>query len=141
MCYTPLELHSQGTASARWQYSEIGQVSSTPIEFGVQANSTRGQAVRDPYCDPSKPVVLSGPFDCLSDIELSVNGRSAKVKSSPVQTFHENIPALLLDADCASEPCTPLCASGSFRTHQNRADVLTSQVKPLFDVVVSMGIA
>ncbi|MEZ6153993.1 MAG: SDR family oxidoreductase [Pirellulaceae bacterium] len=98
-------LHPSGVTLARDRICasailswEIGQVSSTPIEFGVQANSTRGQAVRDPYCDPSKPVVLSGPFDCLSDIELSVNGRSAKVKSSPVQTFHENIPALLLDA-------------------------------------------
>ncbi len=74
------------------------QANSSPIVLGSQANFSKSQSVRDPYCDPRNPVALTGPFDCLSEIELSANSRSAKVKSSHVQTFHENIPALLLDA-------------------------------------------
>lgn len=84
-------------ASAKLSWKS-GQASTSPSMLGSQVNPGTGQVVRDPYCEQRKGVALSGPFDCLSDIELCAHSRRAKVKPSQFQTFHENIPALLLDA-------------------------------------------
>lgn len=75
-----------------------GQETNSPNMLGSQVNLGTGHFVRDPYCEQRKGVALSGPFDCLRDIELSAHSRRAKVKASQVQAFHDNIPALLLDA-------------------------------------------
>ena len=54
--------------------------------------------VVDPYCDGVGGAVrLSGPFDCLREIEIGVDGRRARYGASD-QPISKRIPAMLLDA-------------------------------------------
>lgn len=86
---------------------------STSLTFhhtGVPSNSIAGKPnshvnpesirrVSDPYCRGGRGEVdLSGPFDCLADIEIGGAGRRAKFEPKVECTWHSNIPALLLDA-------------------------------------------
>ena len=72
-------------------------VSSIPA--GSRQSVTRAQRfVKDPYCDTDKLVALSGPFDCLSEIEISEASRRAKFTPNGPRKLSETIPALLLDA-------------------------------------------
>ncbi|HEY0192601.1 MAG TPA: SDR family NAD(P)-dependent oxidoreductase, partial [Kofleriaceae bacterium] len=58
------------------------------------------RAQRDPYCDATSAVALSGPFDCLREIEVGGAGRQALFMppSRHDDCLGTAFPALLLDA-------------------------------------------
>ncbi|HEY0195300.1 MAG TPA: hypothetical protein VGC42_29495, partial [Kofleriaceae bacterium] len=58
------------------------------------------RAQRDPYCDATSAVALSGPFDCLREIEIGGAGRQALFvpPSRHDDCLGTAFPALLLDA-------------------------------------------
>ena len=80
--------------------------SATPaLDSRLAANDAFGSSrciTRDPYCKGRPDLDLSGPFDCLREIEIGANNRTARFDSStqpatPAATGMI-VPALLLDS-------------------------------------------
>ena len=53
---------------------------------------------RDPYCRGREDLDLSGPFDCLRDIEIGPSNRKASFNSDNQTAMNTLAPALLLDS-------------------------------------------
>ncbi len=66
-------------------------------DFPPTANGSI-RSVKDPYCGENQLVQLSGPFDCLRNIEIGVQGRRAVFDPNLSQNWDGVTPALLLDA-------------------------------------------
>ncbi len=95
-------LHETGLALARdLSFCEAHiKVQSAALADPPQVNGagTRRSMV-DPYCTgPAGLVALSGPFDCLRDIEIGTTGRYATFVPPGGSLGEGVIPALLLDA-------------------------------------------
>jgi len=56
------------------------------------------QNVSDPYCNGHDTVELSGPFDCIRDISIGPNGRSARYSPGDGAFAFSAVPAVVLDA-------------------------------------------
>ncbi len=79
-----------------------------PVAGGMQrpAQDIDGQALhcsdprlQDPYCSGQREdIMLSGPFDCLSDIAIGPAGRRARFDPAHSSIAADSIPALVLDA-------------------------------------------
>jgi 3-oxoacyl-(acyl-carrier-protein) synthase len=54
--------------------------------------------VRDPYCNRRESIQLSGPFDCLEQIEIGGHGRRARFNPKVERAWRETVPALAIDA-------------------------------------------
>ncbi len=54
--------------------------------------------VSDPYCGAGQSVQLSGPFDCLEQIEIGALGRRAVFSPDRSTCWNGVVPSLLLDA-------------------------------------------
>ena len=99
--------HSSGTllkkdvvlANARFQFKY--RMNGNPVLDHFQVDPNAEDSLGDPYCLQSEGQVrLSGPFDCLDDIQINSEGRQARFVLPPDSdaigpTF---TPALLLDA-------------------------------------------
>ena len=74
----------------------------TPSLNGIDGFSSSRRIARDPYCKGRPDLDLSGPFDCLREIEIGPSNRTAlfdpgapSASASATDTF---VPALLLDS-------------------------------------------
>jgi malonyl CoA-acyl carrier protein transacylase/NAD(P)-dependent dehydrogenase (short-subunit alcohol dehydrogenase family)/acyl-CoA thioesterase FadM len=56
------------------------------------------QSVIDPYCHGHNTVELSGPFDCIRDISIGPEGRSARYSPGAGALAFSAVPAVVLDA-------------------------------------------
>lgn len=66
---------------------------------GLQHVQGRNRRVTDPYCDGRcKEVELTGPFDCVRDIEVGPAGRRARFVPTVAHGCSGVIPAMLLDS-------------------------------------------
>lgn len=82
-------------AKAKLSFDTGGELLTTSIRSETERGKPGG--MRDPYCNPSKEVALSGLFDCLTDIHIGARSRNAKF-STDSRCEVNSIPALLLDA-------------------------------------------
>ncbi len=86
-------------AQARFRFHDVMDCATELVKFS--SNSYTQNFLRDPYCSADAGRVnLSGPFECLQDIQIHRSGRQARFvmhdgngNPQPTQT-----PALLLDA-------------------------------------------
>ncbi len=84
---------------AKAKLSTIDHDLGTPSLNGlVDSCEGRPHCVKDPYCAGHPSVNLSGPFNCLQDIEIRSNGRRARFQPTPMKGWHGAVPAMLLDA-------------------------------------------
>ena len=99
--------HSSGTllkkdvilANARFQFQN--GMSGNPILGDLALEPDANNFLSDPYCCQSHgPVSLSGPFDCLDEIQINSAGRQARfaLPADYDVTGSTRTPALLLDA-------------------------------------------
>ena len=77
--------------------SSLSETESQTLQF---EESNRNGSVRtgsDPYCAGDPNVDLSGPFDCLTQIEIGAQGRRATFEPKP-NGWAGTVPSMLLDA-------------------------------------------
>ncbi|MFC1757746.1 SDR family oxidoreductase [Planctomycetota bacterium] len=71
----------------------------TPTIQQDDCRSVSGQFARDPFCDGHDAYVsLSGPFDCLREISIGPNGRSAKFCPESDYDLSGVIPSMAIDS-------------------------------------------
>ena len=93
------ELLSKDVVCAEATISFRGQPNRLQPSIDTSRNNGSTRLVRDPYCaSQGGDVDLSGPFDCLGQIEIGNHGRRASVNANAGRVWQTDTPALLLDA-------------------------------------------
>jgi acyl transferase domain-containing protein/NAD(P)-dependent dehydrogenase (short-subunit alcohol dehydrogenase family)/acyl-CoA thioesterase FadM len=92
-------LHASGVVLARnVLFAEAAIARHPPTRYAPEVRVDAGRSVLDPYCADASALELSGPFDCLRNIEIGTTGRSATLGPEVLGVDQGVVPSLVLDA-------------------------------------------
>ena len=77
--------------------SSLSETGSQKLQFEESNRNGSVRSVSDPYCAGDPNVDLSGPFDCLTQIEIGAQGRRATFEPKS-NGWTGTVPSMLLDA-------------------------------------------